>query len=792
MPAVQPGESIRSRVTATAFMLLGILSAALLAAAWVSATRAADEAFDRVIGASALSIADSLRVNEGRVTIEIPQAALAMIGLQSEARVFYRIADPAGATIAGQVILGLDLPRAASADPVFSTGLFRGTPVRFAVVGRYFDSGWASAIVAETLESRSAATWRLFFPSLAAVLIVFAISMMLIFFGIRRAFRPLALIEEELRLRTPDKLSPIATAAPREVSGLVGALDDFMRRLAETLDRVQNYASHAAHEVRTPIAAIRVQAAAARSETTLVGVRRRLQRVEANAEAAGQIVNQLLLDASMQHRLGTQGARAIDLAALCREVIDRLDPLLRPAVRLAVEAGDGEACRASGDFVAVREAVRNLVDNALKYAPQGLIDIRIRSDGDHWRIEVSDSGPGIPEADMARMTERFSRGSDVAEVAGAGLGLHIVRKVAEAYGGSLALANRPGGGLAAILSFRKLALLLLLAAVLGATPSGAPRAQSSELRLLAGIDRGLLDPLLAAFQLARPDIRVTIDRVDPQLALTRIQSQAALGSSPDLVIGHAADVLVEMVNDGYASTGLKPLAPLVPRWSSWRDELFSFAFDEGVFVYRKAAFPETDLPGSRTELVRLLDRLGDRLRNRVGTLDVGNNGTAFLLASQEARLSTSYWRLIRAFGFVETRIYWSTAEMVSALLTDEIDIAYNAVSSELGALRSDDRFAILRAEDVRLVYPHAAFMPRQARAVDAALAFMRFVLSETGQAMIERSGGTRLDGERYRSTGGGRGPPVQPVALGPGLLALRDLHTRSTLMETWLQIILTR
>ncbi len=131
--------------------------------------------------------------------------------------------------------------------------------------------------------------------------------------------------------------------------------------------------------------------------------------------------------------------------------------------------------------------------------------------------------------------------------------------------------------------------------------------------------------------------------------------------------------------------------------------------------------------------------------------------------------------------------------MVSALLNDEIDIAYNAVSSELGAFavgRTASRSC--RADDVRLVYPHAAFMPRQARAVDAALAFMRFVLSETGQSMIERSGGTRLDGGRYRSTAGGRGPPLQPVALGPGLLALRDMPTRSALMETWLQIILTR
>ncbi len=723
------GGSIRYRVTVAAVLLLGLLSGALLAAAWGSATRAADEAFDRVIGASALSIADSLRVSEGRVIIEIPQAALAMIGLQSDARVFYRIVDPAGATIAGQVTLGLDLPRPASADPVFSKGSFRGTPVRFAVVGRYFDSGWASAIVAETLESRSAAAWRLFLPSLTAVMIVFVIAIMLIFFGIRRAFRPLALIEEELRRRAPTNLAPIATAAPREVGGLVAALDDFMRRLAETLSRVQNYASHAAHEVRTPIAAIRAQAAAAMSETTIDGVRRRLRRVEANADAAGQIVNQLLLDASMQHRLGTQTETAIDLAALAQEVIDRLDPLVRPAVRMTVEADDRDSCKAWGDFVAVREALRNLVDNALKYAPHGLVEINVRSEGGEWRMAVIDSGPGIPEGEMARMTERFSRGSDVAEVAGVGLGLHIVRKVAETYGGRLTLSNRPGGGLSAVLNLRKALGALLLALLLSALPDGGSAARASELRLLAGIDRGLLDPLIAAFKAERPDIVVSVDRVDPQLALSRVQSQAALGLSPDLVIGHTADVLVELVNDGYAGPGLAALLNQRPGIAAWRRELFPFAFDEGVLIFRRSALADQDLPRDRTELVRLMERLADRFRNRVGTLDVGNNGTAYLLASQEARLMTSYWRLIRAFGAVEARIFWSTGEMAEALLRNEIDIAYNAVSSELGALRNDDRFAILRAEDVRLVFPHAAFIPRQARAPDAALAFMRFALS---------------------------------------------------------------
>ncbi len=785
-------QSIRRRVTVTAVLLLGLLSAALLTSAWRSASHAADEAFDRVVGASALSIADNLRISDGRIAVEIPQAALAMIGLKSRSRVFYRIVDATGNLIAGSVTLGLDLAPATGPDPVFSTGSFRGTPVRFAMAGRYIDRGWVSVIVAETLESRSELAWRLFFPSLAAVSIVFLIAIALVVAGLRRAFRPLAVIEEELRLRAPTDLTAIASPAPREVGGLVGALDDFMQRLQGTLDRVQNYASHAAHEVRTPIAVIRAQAAAALSETDLSAARQRLRRIEANAVAAGQIVNQMLLDATVQHRIGTQTAMNVDLTALCGEVIDRLDPLLQPAVRLEFQGRDGEAALIKGDPVAVREAIRNLVDNALKYAPSGLVTIVVAPTADGWRVDVADCGPGIPDDSMVRMTERFARGEAASGVAGAGLGLHIVRQVAEAYGGLLELANRPEGGLSARLTFRRAAaaLVALIVATV-AQPAEAQPAQAVELRLLGSIDRGLIDPLVQGFRQVRPDVKVMLEHVDSQLALTRVQSEAAVGAGPDLVIGHAADILVEMVNDGYAGTGLAPLALLAPEWAGWRSEVFAFALDHGAFVYRRAAFTDEAMPRNRAELMRLLDRLGDRFRGRVGTLDVGNNSVAHLLASQEARLSTSYWRLIRTLGAVEARIYWNTQDMSDAFRRGEIDIAYNAIASELGDLGGDDRFAIVEPDDFRLAFPRAAFVPRQSRSPNVALAFMRFLLSPEGQSIVARAGGQPVI-EASQPLAQRPGPPLQRVALGPGLLALRDLHTRSTLMETWLQLIISK
>jgi two-component system, OmpR family, sensor histidine kinase TctE len=786
-------QSIRARVTLAAVLLLGLFSLALLALAWGSARRAADAAFDRVIGASALSIADGIRIDNDRITVELPQAALAMIGLASEARVFYRVTDAAGASIAGHVTLGLELPAARDTEPDFFDGVFRGAPVRFAVTGRNVDNGLATVIVAETTESREALARRIFLPSLVAVAAVALIALALILFGLRRAFSPFDLIESELKRRTPSDLQPIGAPAPREVRGLVTALNDFMARLESTLDRFRNYAGHAAHEVRTPIAAIRAQATAALSEKSLAATRRRLARIENNAEAAGQVVNQILLDASVQHRLGTQAATAVDLMALCREVVERLDPLLQPAVRLNAPSEGEAACLVAGDPVAIREAVRNLVDNALKYAPTGLVEITLHRSPDGWQADVADRGPGIPAGSMAAMTERFSRGPEAGGVAGAGLGLHIVRQVAEAYGGRLELANRPEGGLSARLNLRAAAVALLaFASGLAMVAAPAIAQPAPALRILASTDMGLLEPLLEGFRAARPDIAVAIERVDSQLAFTRIQSQAAAGEGPDLVIGHATDILVEMVNDGFARALPAAVAQLAPDWANWRRELISVGLDQGVFVYRRSAFEGEATPRSRAELIRLLDRMGERLRGRIGALDVGNNGVAYLLASQEARLSTSYWRLIRAFGSVEARIYWSTAEMIAAFRRGEIDMAYNAVATELGPLRGDAAFAILTCDDVQLLFPRAALIPRLGRAADAAHAFLRFSLSPQGQAIVAAAGAVPVNPPPVPATQGDREPPRQRVSLGPGLLALRDLNTRSTLMETWLQIMLTR
>jgi two-component system, OmpR family, sensor histidine kinase TctE len=800
MMAGSQQKSIRRRIAIGAFVLLAVLSAALIFFALNNARRAADEAFDRLIGASALSIADGIRVEADRITVELPQAALAMLGQRSEARIFYRVTGPTGALISGQVTLGLNLPAATDIEPQFSNGEFRGAPVRLAITGRYFDTGWTNVIVAETLESRQALAMKLFWPPVIALMAIALLALALIWFGVRFAFRPLARIEDELRLRTSTDLHPIASDTPLEVSQLVSALDDFMARLQGTLDRIRNTASHAAHEVRTPIAVIRAQATAALGETDLELAKGRLRRIEANADAAGQIVNQILVDASVQHRLGTFEPGPVNLHMLCCEVIDRLDPLLQAAVRLEAINASPEDCLALGDPVAIREAIRNLVDNALKYAPTGTVDINLERLGGSWQIEVADKGPGIADADKDHVTGRFKRGNNVIDVPGAGLGLDIVRQVAKAYSGTLALENRVGGGLSARLLLKAAttvaALILGFAWCLTLTTSQPAQAQSAvqnRLSILMSPDTGLVDRLIDGFKTVRPDVEITVQRVNAQIISTLLRGQDAFGTGPDLVMSHAADLQVELVNEGYALINEATAVKALPAWAAWRRELITYALDYGTITYRKSAIPDNEFPHSRVELARFLDRVSEAFKGRVATYDIGNNSLAYILATQEARFSTAYWRLVRTFGGAEVRLFWTTDEILEAFKKNDIDIAYNLIASEIGEFAADQRYAIVKTEDYLLTVPRTLFIPRNTRSPNLASEFTEFVLSEQGQAIVRKAGALSVRALGLNNTSNGKEAlTMRPVALGPGLLALRDLNTRSNFLETWLQLVLTK
>lgn len=443
--------SIRRRIFTMGVVLLACALIALVFFLRGYAQRAAEQAFDRLLAASALTIAGSVQIEDNEVTVEPPVSSLAM--LSGGERVFYEARTSNGRLITGYGDLAPGLPLAQSATPVFAYLRYHDEPIRVATVGRLVSAsqhaGWVTLRVAETLGSREALASEILGRSVLPLVVVSLVALGLLWFGVQFAFAPLAVVERELRRRAPDDLAPLVKPVPREVRRLIEALNAFMQRLSGVMDTLNTLVADAAHQVRTPLASLRAQAEVALDETDPQRLHARLERIHLNATHASQLINQLLMDATITHRLG-KGARAlVGVAETINETRRRIGPLEAQRLRIAI-APEVRRARIAGDRVALREMLRNLVDNALRYAPDGPVEIQATPvAGYRVALTVSDRGPGVADDEKEAVQQRFSRGRAGAALPGSGLGLAIVRTVAAAHGGSLWLQDRPGGGLTA-------------------------------------------------------------------------------------------------------------------------------------------------------------------------------------------------------------------------------------------------------------------------------------------------------------------------------------------------------
>jgi two-component system sensor histidine kinase TctE len=446
--------SIRRDVLAGAAVFPGMLGISLFLFVRNFAAAAADEAFDRVLAAAALSIADSVRFEDGRLTLELPQAALAILGAARETKAFYAVRAPDGSLITGYGDLPDGGTGPADRSPRFFDARYRDGNVRVGLVGRYIDfgdrSGWVTVTVAETREARTHLSAVILQNSFLPIMLAGLVACVLIAVGINKALSPLIALEAELTQRAPSDLAPIRASVPREVAALVASLNAFMRRLDNVLLTLRGLVAEATHEVRTPLASIRAQAEVALSESDPAVLRGYVGRILANAVDATRVVNQLLAEAAVAHHAERSAESRCDLLELCLQATERLPEHDMQRCRLAEIKPPEAEFQVFGDRVAFQELVGNLLDNALKYAPGSTVDVSLRElpDASGIELEVADRGPGIPDDEKLRVMERFQRGSRTGAVAGSGLGLSIVRSVVTAANGTLSLRDREGGGLA--------------------------------------------------------------------------------------------------------------------------------------------------------------------------------------------------------------------------------------------------------------------------------------------------------------------------------------------------------
>jgi two-component system, OmpR family, sensor histidine kinase QseC len=335
------------------------------------------------------------------------------------------------------VLRSADAPQRALLAPQAMAGMGFTTVAVDGVAWRVFSTRGGEndvqVFVGERLDAREhivrAALWGTVWPLVLALPPLALLS----WWAIRRGLKPLRSLGEQLAARTTNTLQPLGLAdPPAEVAPLVQALNGLFSRIDTMLHSERRFTADAAHELRTPIAAIRAQAQVALAELDDGRRQHALRATLEGCDRAARLVEQLLTLSRLEAGAAVQ-MRPVDLTEVAQQVVrDLTARALHKQQDLGVEASG--ACRVEGDELLLAILLRNLVDNAVRYCPAGArINVTTTTRNGHAVLVVEDSGPGLSEQEMARLGERFARGSGHEE-SGSGLGWSIVRRIAQAHG----------------------------------------------------------------------------------------------------------------------------------------------------------------------------------------------------------------------------------------------------------------------------------------------------------------------------------------------------------------------
>lgn len=277
---------------------------------------------------------------------------------------------------------------------------------------------------------------------------------MLIWLSVGAGLAPLSRFAREVKQREPDKLEPLDLPdTPREVMPLQDALNALFARLQVSLEYERRFTADAAHELRTPLAAIKTQAQVALAARDPEPLEHALNKVISGTDRAAHLVEQLLVLSRLDPERAPVNQQPVQLSQIVAECVALYAPMaIGKGQNLGFEASDEGWV--SGDMTLLAILVRNLVDNAVRYTPTGgQVDVRIQRVGNEIVFQVVDTGPGIPEAERREAASRFYRVLGTGED-GSGLGLSIVERIVELHGASLSLDDRDAGeGLAVIVRF---------------------------------------------------------------------------------------------------------------------------------------------------------------------------------------------------------------------------------------------------------------------------------------------------------------------------------------------------
>ncbi|MEW9897211.1 ATP-binding protein [Chitinivorax sp. PXF-14] len=307
--------------------------------------------------------------------------------------------------------------------------------------------------VAQQLQARRDRAIGIALRSLWPIWLGSALLLMAAWWVVTAALKPLARVQAELSERSPDSLEPVSTAAlPREIKPLVAEINQLLARVGDSLARQQRFLADAAHELRSPLTALKLQVqllARAKDDAARTQAQ---ERLVSGTERAVRLTEQLLQLARQDAATAlpqAAGTALIEGAALA--LADTAT--LAASKQVAVSSELDPAARVTGNADALAVLVRNLLDNAIRYTPAGgSVALRVALGAGHAVLTLDDSGPGIARDEHARIFDRFYRPAGTVEP-GSGLGLAIVKAIADRHGAALTLGQSPLGGLRVAVSF---------------------------------------------------------------------------------------------------------------------------------------------------------------------------------------------------------------------------------------------------------------------------------------------------------------------------------------------------
>lgn len=441
----------------TPLLLLWPISLALT---WLVAQGLANKPFDRALEYNAQALAQLVIVQRGKVQFNLPQSATEILRADDSDTVFFQVLGAKGEHLAGE----RDLPRPPQTEETPMTGTvllrdeeYKGIDLRVAYIWvRMPLPGEQNALVqvAETREKRSVLATEIIKGVMLPQFVSLPLAALLVWLALARGIKPLHRLEERIRARKPEDLSPINHKdVPLEVVPLVDSVNDLLERLDDSIATQKRFLADAAHQLKTPLAGLRMQADLAQREgTSHEEIKRSLMQIGRSSIRATHTVNQLLALARAESAVPAM--QTCNLVALATEVVlDCLPRAMDKHIDLGYEGAEESAPGVwlNGNPTLLMELIRNLVDNAINYTPSssaapGVVTVRVLAD--HFAqvllLQVEDSGPGVPQTERELVFQPFYRVLGT-EADGSGLGLPIVQEIARQHGAQVLLEDANPG-----------------------------------------------------------------------------------------------------------------------------------------------------------------------------------------------------------------------------------------------------------------------------------------------------------------------------------------------------------